>query len=175
METRIKQAIQDYPNHPKPGIIFKDLTPILRDSKLCKDMVKEFSIGLSHLPVDIVVGIESRGFWFGPSIAQALSVPFVPLRKSGSLPGDTINCNYELEYGSASIELQKNVIPKDANVLIHDDLLATGGTALAAARIIQKSGGNVSGFAFIVELKNCHGAIKLSKESNHIISLASYD
>ena len=135
MEAKLKQIIRDFPDYPKPGIIFKDISPILMDMDLYGQVISSFAERIRKLNVDAIAGIESRGFWFGPAIANQLNVPFVPIRKRGKLPGETYSYSYDLEYGSAEIEVQKDSLPVGAKVLIHDDLLATGGTAIAAANL----------------------------------------
>ncbi|GIR12718.1 MAG: hypothetical protein CM15mP23_12930 [Cryomorphaceae bacterium] len=111
-------------------------------------VISTFAERIRKLNVDTIVGVESRGFWFGPAIAQQLNVPFVPIRKCGKLPGETYSYSYDLEYGSSEIEVQKNSLPVGAKVLIHDDLLATGGTAIAAAQLVNKTGAQTVAFAF---------------------------
>jgi adenine phosphoribosyltransferase len=156
-------AIRDVPDFPKPGILFKDITPILHDPSLCRDLVDDFVTKLAGTRIDVVAGIESRGFLFGFMLANKLNVPFILIRKAGKLPYKKIACEYDLEYGSAKIEMQEEEISKGAQVLIHDDLLATGGTAEAAAKLIEMQGGTVAAFAFIVELGFLNGAERLKK------------
>jgi adenine phosphoribosyltransferase len=120
---RIKNAIRDVPDFPKPGIIFKDITPILSKPVLCEEIEEEFLIAFDEMNIDAIAGIESRGFLFGMSLAKQLSVPFIPVRKKGKLPYKTIAYEYELEYGAAVIEMHTDAISKGMNVLIHDDLL----------------------------------------------------
>lgn len=174
LETRIKQAIRDVPDFPKPGILFKDITPILLDHKLCIDIAEQMASQVADWKIDAIVGVESRGFLFGMMTAQALKVPFIPVRKAGKLPYETISHEYELEYGTAKVEMHTDAIQPGWNVLIHDDLLATGGTACAAAELIQKQNGNVAGFAFIVTLDFLNGEDVLKKYSDNFISLVNY-
>ena len=174
LETRIKQTIRDIPDFPKEGILFKDITPILHDSDLCKDITDELVNEIKKKQVDAIVGIESRGFFFGLLMAQKLKVPFIPVRKSGKLPYDTVEHEYTLEYGTAKIEMHIDAIQPGWNVQIHDDLLATGGTAGAAAELIQKQDGIVSGFSFLVSLDFLNGKQKIDKYSDNIISLVNY-
>jgi adenine phosphoribosyltransferase len=174
IEQRLKSVIRNFPDYPKEGIVFKDISPVLSDVELYKQVVYEFSLRLKDLNLNCVVGVESRGFWFGPAIAQALSVPFIPIRKKGKLPGDTLTKTYDLEYGSSTIEIQKDVLKKGDMVLVHDDLLATGGTAKAAADLVKMSGAEISGFAFIVDLDIPETDQKLSSHSKNIISLLKY-
>jgi adenine phosphoribosyltransferase len=173
LESSIKAIIRDVPDFPKPGIMFKDITPILENQALCNDIVNGF---IDQIPVkpDAIVGVESRGFLFGFLLANKLNIPFVLIRKAGKLPYKTIKCEYALEYGSAVVEMHIDSLKKGWNVLIHDDLLATGGTAEAAAKLIQMQGGNVSGFAFLVELEFLKGQEKLQQYSKNSISLVRY-
>ena len=174
LETRIKEAIRDVPDFPKPGILFKDITPILLDHKLSIDIAEDMATLVSDWKIDAIVGVESRGFLFGMMTAQALRVPFIPVRKKGKLPYKTISYEYELEYGTATVEMHTDVIQPGWNVLIHDDLLATGGTARAAAELIQKQNGTVAGFAFIVTLDFVNGQQTLKPYSDNFVSLVNY-
>ena len=175
IEERIKSVIRDVPDFPKPGILFRDITPILRDPGLCREIEKEFVKIASNFPVDAVVGIESRGFLFGMGLAQRLNVPFIPVRKKGKLPYKTVSFEYDLEYGSATIEMHTDAITEGMNILIHDDLLATGGTAAATAELVKMQKANVSCFAFLVELSFLNGKKLLEKYDSKIISLANYN
>ncbi len=170
----IKKVIRDVPDFPKPGIIFKDITPILLDPKLTRDIVDELAKQVKSLNLDAIVGIESRGFWFGIMLANQLNIPFIPIRKKGKLPYKTISYSYDLEYGSAEIEMHEDAIKKDWNVLIHDDLLATGGTAQASAELILMQNAKVAGFSFMVELDFLKGSEILSKYSQNISSLVHF-
>jgi adenine phosphoribosyltransferase len=174
LQERIRQAIRNVPDFPKPGILFKDITPILSDPVLCRDIVDGFIRTLENKKVDVILGIESRGFIFGMMLANKLEIPFVLVRKAGKLPFQTVKYSYDLEYGNATVEMHVDSIKKGANVLIHDDLLATGGTAAAAAELVRMQGGNTAGFAFLVELGFLNGKEKLKKYSEKIISLVSY-
>jgi len=174
MEAVLKRVIRDFPDYPKPGIVFKDISPVLMDMNLYGKVVETFVDRIRELNVDAIVGIESRGFWFGPSIAHKLHIPFIPIRKKGKLPGGTYSNSYDLEYGSAQIEVQKDSLPKGARVLIHDDLLATGGTAKAASELVNQAGAETVAFAFLVNLTFLDAEPKLKDVSNHIISLVNY-
>lgn len=174
LEEKIKSVIRDVPDFPKPGILFKDITPILHDHKLCSEIVDAFAEKLSVNKPDAIVGIESRGFLFGFALANKLQIPFILVRKAGKLPYKKIAFEYSLEYGTAKVEMHQDEIKKGWNVLIHDDLLATGGTAEAAAKLIQMQGGNVAGFAFLVELEFLKGSEKLSQYSENSVSLVRY-
>ena len=159
----------------KKGISFKDITPLLMDKNISDKIILEFKSRIMDLDIDAVVGIESRGFLYGFLLANKLGVPFIPIRKSGKLPGETIKYKYDLEYGSSEVEIHKDDIKKDWNVLIHDDLLATGGTACAAAELINLSGANVAGFTFIVSLDFLSpNKKKLFKYSSNIFNLVEY-
>ncbi|MGE0560971.1 MAG: adenine phosphoribosyltransferase [Flavobacteriales bacterium] len=171
---KLKTIIRDVPDFPKPGIIFKDITPILLDAKLTKEVVSELAKTTQSLNLNAIVGIESRGFWFGIMLANELGIPFIPIRKKGKLPYKTLSYRYDLEYGSAEVEVHEDAIQKNWNVLVHDDLLATGGTAKAASELILMQGGNVAGFSFVVELDFLNGRSELLKYSKNIISLANF-
>ena len=170
----LKKVIRDVPDFPKPGIIFKDITPILMDAELTRKIVDEMADNYKTQNLDAIVGIESRGFWFGIMLANKLDIPFIPIRKKGKLPYKTLSYKYDLEYGSAEIEIHQDAIQKDWNVLIHDDLLATGGTAQAAAELIKIQNANVAGFSFVVELDFLSGNKELTKYSENISSLVHF-
>ncbi|MCH8905206.1 MAG: adenine phosphoribosyltransferase [Bacteroidetes bacterium] len=174
IEERIKAAIRDVPDFPKQGIIFKDIMPILKDQQLCNDIVDEMIHRLNE-KIDAVLAVESRGFFFGMLLANKMKLPFVPVRKKGKLPGKTLSVNYDLEYGTATVEIHKGMIKEGDNILIHDDLLATGGTALAAAKLTKMAGAKVSAFAFIVTLEYLNGLKKLAALNSPIISLSNYN
>lgn len=174
IEDKLKAAIRDIKDFPKPGILFKDITPILLDPRLCREIVNEFIRELKDVKVDAIVGVESRGFFFGLLLSEQLNVPFIPARKPGKLPYTTVSYSYNLEYGSATIEMHTDAIKPGWNVVVHDDLLATGGTACAAAELVKMQGGTVSAFAFIVGLNFLNGEEQLKKYSKEIISLVTY-
>lgn len=174
ISTKLKLAIRDIPDFPKAGIIFKDITPILKDAVLCSAVIDAFVDQLNNCEVDVIAGIESRGFLFGLMLANRLKVPFVPIRKQGKLPFKKIQQPCELEYGSAILELHADAILPGQKVLIHDDLLATGGTVSAATRLVQQLGGEIAGYAFVISLDFLEGKERLKETSNHIISLISY-
>ena len=173
LEEKIKKAIRDVEDFPKPGILFKDITPILLDPVLMGEVVDALAESAKG-KVDVVCAVESRGFFFGTLIAQRLGVPFIPIRKEGKLPGNTIAYNYDLEYGSATIELHKGHLKAGQRVLIHDDLIATGGTVAAAAELVLREGGKVAAFSFLVNLTFLNGTEKLDKYNAEIISLVNY-
>ena len=174
ISQKIDLAIREVRNFPKPGINFKDITPLFLDSELSCEIVDAFIERLQGQKVDAIVGVESRGFLFGFLLANRMGIPFVLIRKGGKLPGETLKYKYDLEYGSAEVEVHKSDIKKDWNIVIHDDLLATGGTACAAAEIIQELGAKVTSFTFIISLDYLNGNEKLEKYSKEIIILKSY-
>ena len=171
---QIKAAIRDIPDFPKPGIIFKDITPILKDPVLCQNIVDAFAAQLAGVEIDVVAAVESRGFLFGLMLAMRLGVPFVPVRKAGKLPHTVKQKVYELEYGTATIELHTDAFAPGSRVLIHDDLLATGGTVSATAELIQELGGTIAGFTFVIGLGFLGGVEKIEGLSDKIIVLADY-
>lgn len=160
----IKLSIRDVPDFPRPGIIFKDITPLLEKPHLVKDVVRAMVEQNRQLQVDAVAAIEARGFLFGFLLAQEMNVPFIPVRKEGKLPYRKLVQSYTLEYGSASIEMHEDAVQEGWKVIIHDDLLATGGTANAAGQLIERLGGEVAGFNFIVNLSFLGGADLLKKQ-----------
>ena len=172
--NRFKETIRDVKDFPKEGIIFKDITPILSDAGLSKDVLTLLKNQLNGLKIDAVVGIESRGFLFGMLLSQALNVPFIPIRKKGKLPYKTLSYRYDLEYGSAEVEMHADALQKGMKVLIHDDLLATGGTAAAAAELSKQCGAEIAAFSFLIDLEFLQGKKMLEKYSDKIFSLVSY-
>ena len=170
----IRNAIRNVPDFPKPGILFKDITPLLLDAKLGREIVAEFVKRLEGIPVDAILGVESRGFLFGYLLAVEMNVPFIPIRKSGKLPWKTIGVDYALEYGTARIEMHEDALQAGMKVIIHDDLLATGGTAAATAQLVEMKNASVSAFTFVVELDFLEGRKKLEQYSKNIISLVNY-
>ena len=173
LEQAIKQSIRDVPDFPKPGILFKDITPIFYNQQLCSQIVDGF-INLMNVKPDAIIGIESRGFLFGFLMANKLNIPFVLIRKSGKLPYKTVSYEYQLEYGSSKMEIHEDALKKNWKVMIHDDLLATGGTAAAAAELVKKLGAEVLGFNFVVGLEFLNGRDKLINHSNNITCLVQY-
>ncbi len=164
LTEKIKSLIRDIPDFPRQGIVFKDITPLLEDPQTVAAIVKRITAHYGTQKIDAVAAIEARGFLFGMLLAQALKVPFIPVRKEGKLPFDKIKQEYALEYGNASVEMHSDAVKSGWQVLIHDDLLATGGTAGAAAKLIQQLSGEVAGFSFIVNLSFLPGSETL--ESN---------
>ena len=174
LSTKIKQTLRDVVDFPKPGIVFKDITPVLKDPALCAEITQALALQLKGLKIDAVAGIESRGFLFGLALAQLLNVPFVPIRKAGKLPYKTIQQSYDLEYGSATLEVHEDAFLPNQNVLIHDDLLATGGTVVAASKLVEKLNANVVAYSFLISLDFLNGKQKLNNFSEHSFSIVSY-
>lgn len=176
LKDKLDIAIRNVPDFPKPGIQFKDITPIFLDAKLCDEIAESIVNNFlhNHGKIDAVCAIESRGFFIGILIAQKLKIPLFPVRKKGKLPSETKSFTYDLEYGTATLEIHTGVVKPKWNVLIHDDLLATGGTAMAAAELVQMEGGNVAGFSFIAELDFLNGKDKILPYSKNIVSLMNY-
>ncbi|TXC81631.1 adenine phosphoribosyltransferase [Luteibaculum oceani] len=163
MEQRLQAAIRNIPDFPKPGIQFKDITPIFLDPELFRDLVKRFAQEYKKYSPDAIVGIESRGYLAGPAIALELGIPFVLIRKKGKLPAKTISHTYSLEYGTDVVEVHEDAIAPGSKVIVHDDLLATGGTAEAAGHLVEKCGSTPVLFSFIVELNFLNGKERLEK------------
>jgi len=159
----LKERISDYKDFPKTGILFRDFSPILKDPAALSFIVDEFSKKFHPNDVDIFAGIESRGFILACALAQKYNKGMVLLRKAGKLPGKTIKVSYTIEYGKAQIEIQKSALEKNERVVICDDLLATGGTAKAAANLIKKLNAVIVGFAFIIELTELNGIEKIKE------------
>lgn len=157
LEKELRSVIREIPDFPQPGVLFKDISPLFLRPKLVERCVEELSRLYRVRDVNKVIGIESRGFLLGPMIALELGAGFGIVRKKGKLPAVAASVSYELEYGSATIEMARDVIEPGDRVLIHDDLLATGGTAAAAAKLVQEIGGKVMGFAFLIELEELGG------------------
>lgn len=174
VEEKLRMTIRDIPDFPKEGIVFKDITPIMMDAQLSNEVLDHMVELYKDQAIDVVAGIESRGFLFGYPLAMRLNVPFVLIRKKGKLPYKKISYDYDLEYGSATIEMHTDAVGSKQRVLIHDDLLATGGSAEAAAKLIEKAGGEVAGFNFLVSLDFLNGQEKIEKFSDNIINLVAY-
>jgi len=174
IKEKLDKVIRTIPDFPKDGVSFKDITPLLLDASLTNDIINEFISRMEGVDVDAIVGVESRGFLFGFLLANKMEIPFIPIRKVGKLPGETLQYKYDLEYGSAEIEIHTNDVQKGWNILIHDDLLATGGTASAAAELVLQLGCNVSAFTFVVNLDFLNGKKVIEEYTNNIISLIDY-
>jgi adenine phosphoribosyltransferase len=169
----LKKLIREVPDFPKPGILFYDITTLLKDKDGLRMVIDLMTEHIAPMKPDYVMGIEARGFIFAPAVAYKLGAGFIPVRKPKKLPGATERITYDLEYGSDTLEVHKGAIPNGARVAIADDLLATGGTSLAAAQLVQKIGGTVAGLAFMVELDFLNGRNRL-KDYN-VSSLIRYD
>lgn len=177
LQKKLNDVIRNVPDFPKPGIMFKDITPIFLDAKLC-DEITEYLINTflhNKGKIDAVCAIESRGFFLGTLIAHKLQVPLFPVRKVGKLPAKTRSYSYDLEYGTAALEIHTGVVKKGWNVMIHDDILATGGTAVAAAELVSAEGGNIAGFSFIATLDFLKGKEKILPYSKNIVSAVEFE
>ena len=161
MSDRLEAAIRTIPDFPEPGIQFKDITPILADSELFGEAVDLLKAPYFGADVTHVVGMEARGFWFGAALAERLGAGFIPARKPGKLPGTTIREDYALEYGTDALEIPSDILGQGHRVLIHDDVIATGGTAAATTRLVRQTGAEVVGFSFFVELTFLNGRERL--------------
>lgn len=174
IENKIKSVIRDVPNFPKEGIIFKDISTIMLDPILSNEILDHLVELYSNEKIDAIAGIESRGFLFGYPLAMRLGIPFILIRKEGKLPYKKKSFAYELEYGKATIEMHTDAVKKGQSILIHDDLLATGGSAAAAATLIELCGGKIAGFNFLVSLDFLNGQEKLTPFSNNIVNLVRF-
>ena len=169
----LKKLIREVPDWPKPGILFYDITTLLKDKCGFRAVIDGLKYHYREAQVDVVLGIEARGFIFAPALAYALGAGFVPVRKPKKLPAECVSVSYGLEYGSDTLEMHKDAIDHGRRVLIVDDLLATGGTAAAAAQMVKNVGGEVAGMGFVVELTFLNGRRKL--EGYDVFSLLQYD
>lgn len=169
----LKGLIREVPDFPKKGILFYDITTLLKDKKGFATLIDALSEHYIEKKVDLIVGIEARGFIFGPALAYRLNCGFVPVRKPKKLPAETAKVTYDLEYGTDTLEIHKDAVQKGQRVVIVDDLLATGGTATACARLVQDLGGEVAGLAFVVELDFLKGREKLA--DHDVFSLLHYE
>jgi adenine phosphoribosyltransferase len=160
----LRRWVRDVPDFPRPGILFRDITPLMRDPRGWQEMVRQLGATCERLQPDLIVGIESRGFIVGTALATALALPFTPVRKSGKLPGEVHGIDYELEYGNDRLEIHPDGFEGNPRVLVVDDLLATGGTAGACADLVRGAGGDLCGFAFVVELADLQGRSRLPDE-----------
>lgn len=169
---QLKSLIREIPDFPQPGILFRDITPLLRDPKAFKYVIDQLAAQFSGEPPDAIVAVESRGFIFGAPLAQNMGVPFVPVRKPGKLPAATYATEFTLEYGASTLELHTDGIIAGERVLVVDDLLATGGTLAATARLVEMAGGVVGGISVIIELTQLEGRRVLA--GYDVYSLVSY-
>jgi adenine phosphoribosyltransferase len=169
----LKKLIREVPDFPKKGILFYDITTLLKDKVGFARLIDALSANYIGKEIDLVLGMEARGFIFGPALAYRLNAGFVPVRKPGKLPAETLKISYELEYGSNALEVHKDAIRKGERILIVDDLLATGGTAVATAELASGLGAQIAGLAFVVELNFLKGRERLAKYD--VFSLLHYD
>jgi adenine phosphoribosyltransferase len=170
---QLKKLIREVPNFPKPGILFYDITTLLKDKAGFATLIDNLSEYYVAQKIDLVLGMEARGFIFAPALAYRLNAGFVPVRKPGKLPAECVRFDYALEYGTNTLEIHKDSIQKGQRVLIVDDLLATGGTAEATAKLAEKLGGVIAGLGFVVELDFLNGRDKL--KNYEVMSLLHYD
>lgn len=164
LEYKVKSIVRDVKDFPTPGILFKDITPLLVKPDLVKEITIEIARHFKDQKIDAIAAVEARGFIFGSILAQELQCAFIPMRKSGKLPYKTLKQEYALEYGTASVEVHVDAIEPGWRVLVHDDLLATGGTAAAAANLIKKLGGEIAGFSFLINLSFLSGEENLYRQ-----------
>lgn len=165
----LRKYIRDIPDFPQPGILFKDITPLLNSVEALREAVLGLTAPYREGGVDHVVGLEARGFLFGTPVAMELGAGFVPARKVGKLPSETLRQSYDLEYGTATVEIHSDAITPGSRVLIIDDVLATGGTGRAAVDLVRKAGGTVVGFSFLLELSELHGCEKMPDVELHAL------
>lgn len=160
--SELKLSLRKFPNFPSEGILFEDFLPIFSKPDLFRKLLEAFKLHLKDVKVDYIVGLESRGFLFGPALALELNAGFIPVRKPGKLPGPTISASFQKEYGSDVFEIQEGVIPEGASVIIVDDILATGGSASAAGELVAKANGVITQYMFVMELDFLKGRDKLN-------------
>jgi adenine phosphoribosyltransferase len=174
LEERIKQAMVDVHDFPSPGIVFKDITPLFQDPQLLHDLVDAMAKACHGKQIDAIVGLESRGFLLAVPLSMRLGIPFIMVRKKGKLPRECHRVSYDLEYGSSTIEMHKDALKPGSRVLIHDDVLATGGTAEAAAKLVQQAGAEVAMFQFIVELTFLKGMERMLPYTDSVTTFARF-
>ena len=170
-----KELIRTVPDYPKPGIQYRDITTLLKSAEGFRESVEQIADWCSQFELDLIAGIDARGFIFGSAVAFKLNLGFVPVRKEGKLPHRTIAESYELEYGTDCLEVHEDAIEKGAKVVIVDDLLATGGTAKAAHQLLQRCGAEIKGLGFLVELTGLHGREILENLDNKVFSAIRFD
>ncbi|MBM5801251.1 MAG: adenine phosphoribosyltransferase [Cyanobacteria bacterium K_DeepCast_35m_m2_023] len=170
----MRALVRNIPDFPKPGILFRDLTPLMRDPDGWQEVIRQLADLCERLQPDLIVGIESRGFIVGTALATAVRLGFVPVRKPGKLPGAVTGVDYALEYGTDRLEIQSDAFQSGARVLVVDDLLATGGTAAACAQLVNTAGGDLCGFAFVAELAGLNGRARLP-QAHPVESLIVYE
>ena len=170
----LKEHIRSIQDYPKKGILFRDITTLIKNEKAFADSINQIIERSKKYKIDKIAAIESRGFVFASAVSYMLKKPFVLLRKKNKLPADTYSVDFELEYGTATIEVHKDSIDKNDSVLIIDDLIATGGTAEAAAKLIEMSGGNVEAFIFVINLFDLNGSNNLVKKGYQVENLIDF-
>jgi len=170
----LKDYIRSIPNYPKKGILFRDITTLIKNEKAFSESIDQIVKRTKNYKIDKIAAIESRGFVFASAVSYVLKKPFILLRKKNKLPADTYSVDFELEYGTATIEVHKDSIDQNDSVLIIDDLIATGGTAEAAAKLIEMSGGNVSAFIFVINLFDLNGSNDLIKKGYNVENLLEF-
>jgi adenine phosphoribosyltransferase len=175
MYEKIKSKIRTIPNWPKNGVMFRDITTLLQDAPMFNHTIQMLKERYTNVEIDIIVGIESRGFIIGSALAHSLNKGFVPIRKKGKLPYETESQEYELEYGTDIIEIHKDAIKKGQKVLLVDDLLATGGTSSAACKLIEKLGGQLVECCFVIDLPDLGGRKKLEENGYPVFSLVEFE
>lgn len=171
----LKDIIRTIPDFPKPGIMYRDITTLLSHSQGLKQAVQDLSAPYAGQKIDYVAGIEARGFVFGAAIAIELGAGFIPIRKAGKLPFETHAEDYALEYGTDSLEIHIDAVPKGARILVIDDLIATGGTAIAAINLLRRAGGQVAGAGFVIDLPDLGGAQKIRDLGTPVTSLMEFE
>jgi len=172
-DLKLTDHIRAIPDFPKPGILFRDITPLLANPQAFGESIRQMAQRLAGRKIDVIAAAEARGFLFAPPLALELNLPLVPIRKPGKLPYQTMAHTYDLEYGSDTLEIHTDAVPSGANVLVVDDLLATGGTIEACCRLVEKAGGRVEACLFLIELVGLGGAEKIA--DHDVISLIKYD
>ena len=170
----LKDYIRSIPDYPKKGILFRDITTLIKDADAFKETINQIVDRSKNFKIDKIAAIESRGFVFASAVSYILRKPFIMLRKKNKLPAETFATDFELEYGTATIEVHKDSINKNDSVLIIDDLIATGGTAEGAAKLVKMSGGNVAGFIFVINLFDLGGCNKLKKSNYQVENLMEF-
>ena len=170
----LKEYIRSIPDYPKKGILFRDITTLIKDEKAFEETVNQIIERSKKYKVDKIAAIESRGFVFASAVSYLLKKPFIMLRKKNKLPADVHSIDFELEYGTATIEVHKDSISENDNILIIDDLIATGGTAEAAAKLVKVSGGKVSAFIFVINLFDLNGSDKLLRKNYNVENLVDF-
>jgi len=170
----LKDYIRSIPDYPKKGILFRDITTLIKNAQAFKETINQIVEKSKSFKIDKIAAIESRGFVFASAVSYILSKPFIMLRKKNKLPAETFTTDFELEYGTATIEVHKDSIVKNDSVLIIDDLIATGGTAEGAAKLVKMSGGSIAGFIFVINLFDLGGCDKLKKENYKVENLIEF-